>query len=235
MNRTFILFAIAALGILVPGASAGSFVYTSLSAWQGSSPGNSTVLDFESSTVSYYSTFSWSPYAFAPSNGGLYLLPGAASGTGSGNYLTTDLASTMTITLASGVYGVAFNLGSNTSSTATASILGIDANGVQYSTSGFGTAGTTGTAAFWGLRNDVQLVSVKITFTGGVHPQLDNVRYASAALPAQGPGAPEPATWLLVLFGALYLAIYKIIEARRAKTVELHFIARCGGSSSPVG
>ena len=199
MPRWFIPFSISAALAACP-AWAGSFVYASLASWTASSPGSTAVLDFESYSPAYYGSFSYSPYAFTAS-GGLYILGGAAAGTGSGHYLTTTGDSTLNIALAAGVYGVAFNLGSNSGAAAAASIVGTDANGVQYSTSGFTTSGPPGPAMFWGLRNDVQLVNVKITFTSGIQPQVDNVRYSNTALPAQGPATPEPETWALVATG----------------------------------
>ena len=186
--------------IAASSAWGGSLVYTTLTSWQSSSPGSSAVLDFESSSISYYGSYSSSPYTFTAAAGGLYLLGGAASGTGSGHYLTTDGASTiLNIALATGIYGVAFNLGSNSGSPATGSILATDINGATYLTGSFTTSGPSDTAAFWGLRNDVQLASIRITFVSPVQPQIDNVRYSSTALPSQDPAVPEPGTWILAV------------------------------------
>ena len=202
---------------------AGSIVYTSLSAWQASVPGSTAVVDLESVSVAYYSSLSSSPYSFSPSSGGLYVLPGAAAGTGSGHYLTTDGASVLNISLAGGVYGSAFNLGSNSGAAATASILAIDINGAQYLTNSFATSGPAGPAMFWGLRSDVQLVSIKITFTPVIQPQLDNIRYSNTALPPEGPVVPEPPTWALLAIGGV------LILVRRRPT------GRCAGSLKPDG
>jgi PEP-CTERM motif len=203
-------------------ATGGSFVYTSLSAWQASSPGSTAVLDFESTSPAFFSSFSSGVFAFTSTASGLFVLNGAAAGTGSGHYLTTSGGTDLTITFASGVYGAAFNLGSNSAAAASASIVAIDVNGVQYSTGSFTTSGPAGPAAFWGLRNDVQLASLKITFASGAQPQVDNVRYSNIALPPQGPVIPEPGTWWLAGSGVALL----LIRRRPAN-------ARCGGSSKP--
>ena len=181
---------------------AGSMVYTTLSAWQTSAPGVTSVLDFESSTPAFYSSFTWSPFSFAASTGGMWILPGANAGTGSGRYLTTDLAPTLNISLASGVFGVAFNLGSNSTASQLANIVATDILGTVYTNNSIGTSGTAGPAIFWGLRSDKQLASIQITFTT-TQPQLDNLRYANAPLPPQGPVVPEPAPWALVAAGAV--------------------------------
>ena len=199
-------------------AWAGSMVYTSLPSWQASAPGSTAVLDFESVSVAYYGSFSSNPYSFNPSSGGLYVLPGAAAGTGSGRYLTTDGASVLNISLAAGVYGAAFNLGSNSGSPATASILATDINGAQYLTSNFTTSGPAGPAMFWSLRNDVQLVSIRITFTPAIQPQLDNIRYSNTALPPQGPVVPEPAPWSLVAIGGILLLVRRRPIARSPRS-----------------
>jgi hypothetical protein len=205
MSTNSISLTVLGIGIafLAP-ASASSFVYTSLTAWQASSPGNPVVLDFESTPIAYYASFASSPYSFTASTGGLYVLGNAAADTGSGNYLTTSGATGVTIALGSGVYGVAFNLGSNYGTPETATIIATDANGVNYTTSGFTTSGSAGPAAFWGLRNDVQLVNVRITFTGVIQPQLDNVRDSNIA-PDSGPAVPEPASWILIASGGVGL------------------------------
>ncbi len=179
-------------------------IYTTVSAWQASSPGSTAVLDFESFSPAFYSSFSSSPYSFTAS-GGLYVQGGAAAGTGSGHFLTTTGAQVLNIDLTTGVYGVAFNLGSNSGTASIASILAIDTNGLQYLTNNFTTASPSSPAMFWGLRNDVQLVSVKVTFASGINPQLDNVRYSNTTLPSQGPVNPEPETWLLVATGGVVL------------------------------
>lgn len=215
MARRLILFSMLIAMAACP-AWAGS-IYTSLSAWQASSPGSTAVLDFESVSPAFYSSFSNSPYSFTAS-GGLYVLGGAAAGTGSGHYLTTTGAQVLNIGLTTGVYGVAFNLGSNSGTTAIASILAIDTNGIQYLTSSFTTSAPSSPAMFWGLRNDVQLVSVKITFASGINPQIDNVRYSNTALPPQGPVTPEPETWLLVATGGVVLLFSHGSTSKSAKS-----------------
>ena len=187
---------------------AGTLVYTSLTSWQASTPGSNTVLDFESTTPAVYTTFAYSLFTFAASSGSLYVLPGAAAGTGSGHYITTDISQTMNIIFAPNVYGVAFNLGSNAAAAATASIVATDIHGTQYSTSGITTSGPAGPAIFWGLRADVQLSSIRVTFTTA-QPQLDNVRYSNTALPPQGPVIPEPAPWTLVAAGGVLLLVLR--------------------------
>ena len=194
------------LAMMLP-AAGGSLLFPSVTAWQASSPGSSAVLDFESTGPAFFGTFSSSPYLFSSTASGLYVLGTAAAGTGSGHYLTTSGGTDLTISFASGVYGVAFNLGSNSGTPATATIVAIDVNGAQYSTGAFTTSGPVGPAVFWGLRNDVQLTSLTITFASGIQPQIDNVRYSNTALPPQGPVIPEPATWWMVGGGVVVLLL----------------------------
>ena len=195
------------LAVTCPGW-AGSLIYSSLTGWQASTPGSNTVLDFESTSPGVFTTFAYSPFTFAASSSTLYVLPGAAAGTGSGRYITTDLAQTMNIVFASGVYGIAFNLGSNSATAASATIVATDINGSQIVSSGITTSGPAGPAIFWGLRADVQLANIKVTFTTA-QPQLDNVRYANTALPPQAPSIPEPAPWTLVALGGVLLLVLR--------------------------
>lgn len=209
--RTLAILAIAACP-----AWAGSFVYSSLAAWQASSPGSTATLDFESASPAYYTGFSYSPYSFS-ANGNLYVLPGAAAGTGSGRYLTTVSSPVLDLSLGTGVFGIAFNLGNNSAGAAPASIRATDINGVQYFTSSVTTSAPAGPAIFWGLRTDVQLVSVRITFTA-ILPQLDNVRYSNTALPPQAPSIPEPETWVLIVTGLVLLMLKRRPTAKSAKS-----------------
>ena len=213
MSKYYIL-----LLTIMPPAAAGSFVYTSLTAWQSSSPGGTTALDFESTAPGYFGLFSSGVFSITSTGSGLYVLNGAAAGTGSGHYLTTSGGTDVIIALASGVYGVGFNLGSNSSAAATASIVGIDANGVRYTTSAFTTSGPAGPAAFWGLRSDVQLTSVKIVFTSTIQPQVDNLWYSNTTLPSQGPVIPEPGTWWLSGSGFLFFLFTRAFNARSAES-----------------
>ena len=129
-------------------AVAGSLVYTTSTNWQASSPGGSATLDFESSNAGYYNSFVYSPYTFTAGTGAEWIQNNAAAGTGSGHYLTTDISSILNIALGTGVYGVAFKLGSNSGSPAPATIVATDVNGLLYTTSGFTTSGPSGPAAF---------------------------------------------------------------------------------------
>jgi hypothetical protein len=192
MSKYYILL----LTMMLP-AAGGSFVYTSLSAWQASSPGITTALDFESTSPAYFGLFSSGVFSITSTGSGLYVLNGAAAGTGSGHYLTTSGGTDLIIALAAGVYGLAFNLGSNFGAAATASIVATETNGVTYTTSAFTESGPAGPAAFWGLRNDAQLSSVRIVYTSTIQPQVDNLWFSNTSLPPQGPGIPEPGTsWL---------------------------------------
>jgi len=74
------------------------------------------------------------------------------------------------------------------------------------------------------LRNDVQLASIKVTFSSAILPQVDNVRYSNIALPPQIPGIPEPEPWALVLTGGVLLLL------KRGPTT-----ARSGRMKVPVG
>jgi hypothetical protein len=185
---------------MVP-AAASSFVYDTESAWQASNPVSPGTLDFESSTPGYYSSFTYTPFTFTAGSGWAVIAGGAAPGTGSGNFLSTDSSPTINITLATGVYGVAFNLGANSDSSAIATIIATDANGLEYTTSGFSSSGPAGPAAFWGLRSDAQLVNVRISYVA-LLPQVDNVRYSNTPLPPDGePAIPEPGSGTLLFIG----------------------------------
>ena len=192
--------------LATPMAWGGFLVYTSSSDWLSSSPGNTNILDFSSVTPAYYSSFSYSPYAFQASSGGLFVLPGANAGTGSGTYLTTDLATVLNITLGAGVYGIAFNLGANASTAVTGTVIISGTNGIQLFSTAVTTSGSPGPATFWGLRSDVPLAGVKISFTTN-NPQLDNLQYSNTALPSQGGSAPEPAPWALLAAGGVALLL----------------------------
>lgn len=207
---------IGSLVILTTGmlpAAASSFVYDTLSAWQASSPVSPGVLDFESSSIGYYGSYSYAPFTFTAGSGGEWIFGGATAGTGSGHFLATDTSTTLNITLATGVYGLAFNLGANSGSPQIATIIATDANGIQYTTSGFTTSCPAGPAAFWGLRSDAQLVNVKISYAA-VLPQLDNVRYSNTPLSSGDPPIPEPGSGLLLFTGGLVLWA---LTARSAK------------------
>ena len=219
MLRWLVLLSLSATAITCP-VRAGSLVYTSLAAWQASSPGTTTALDFESTSTGLYSSFSYSPYSFTAPGDYIIVNTPAPAGTGSGHYLTSLGSSVINITMASSVYGIAFNLGSNAASAATASILATDINGLQYLSNSVTTSGPSGPAIFWGLRADVQLATIKVSFSTAI-PQLDNLRYSNTALPPQGPVIPEPAPWALVATGGvLFLVIRHPKPSRSGRRAE---------------
>ena len=211
---------------------AGSLIYSSLTTWQASTPGSTTVLDFESSSTGLYSSFSYSPYSFTPTNDWLVINSPAAAGTGSGHYLTTLGSNVINIAVSAGVYGIAFNLGSNAGASANASILATDINGIQYLTSPLATAGPAGPAIFFGLRTDVQLATIKVSFTTAI-PQLDNIRYSNTALPPQGPVIPEPSPWTLVASGAVLFLVVRNPTSKSARSSTLGARRRIATGSRP--
>lgn len=198
-NLLSLISVVGALALSVVPASAGILTYATSGAWQGAGL-QTGIITFESVTIpANYSSFAIPPLTFSSTLGNSLSIANDVYGPGSGKYLLN--ASPTNIAADGTVFGLAFNFRCYSCDGRTATITVVDSSGPTA----FSVATTsTGISNFFGIRSDLAITSVNISFSGATpYVALDNVAY--------GPGSdtPEAATLILIGTGLGIIARYR--------------------------
>ena len=198
-NKTLSLKLVAAIvSMAVPG-SAGVLTFGSLSSWQSAGT-TTTTTTFDGVNIVANTTTSYTvaPVTFVAATGYYLTVANTIYGPGSGNFLSSP--SPLLLNPNSSVYGLAFDFNCYGCNGANGTVTVTDSGGTTFSPVTFSATGHT---TFFGVRSDLSIQSVRISFdssNGAPTVAVDNVASDTTA------PVPEPTTVLMIGGGLALMA-----------------------------
>ena len=209
--------------IIAAVSPAATMTYTSLATWQAAGPQSAGMVTFSGINQGQYPSLALSGFTFSGNGGNLIVYSPEVSFTNLGagpSLLGPEGPAGIDIQLPTGVYGMGFLVGTSNGTPVTVVVNGNVATPLTINAPAIPPG-----SAFWGLRSDIEIVTVRLLTANNIRVVMDSVVWGGQGSNPPPGDAPEPGSVAMLLLAACGAALW------RKRSYDI--VAKCSRVFSP--